>query len=109
MNSLAELKSFRIRSHNNVIFLYLNINSTRNKFDNLKLIIDEHVDILFLCHLPSPRLTSCTAPKDIQIIPFELNLRKEKWMFMYIYRPPAQDKQYFSENLSKIVDHYASI
>ena len=27
-------------------FSYLNINSIRNKFDNLKLIIDEHVDIL---------------------------------------------------------------
>ena len=48
-------------------------------------------------------------PKDIQIIPFELNLRKEKWMFMCIYRPPAQNKQYFLENLSMIVDHYSSI
>ena len=44
-NSLAELKSLRIRNHNSVIFSYLNINSIRNKFDNLKLIIDEHVDI----------------------------------------------------------------
>ena len=40
---------------------------------------------------------------------FELNLRKEKWMFMCIYRPPAQNKQYFLENLSMIVDHYSSI
>ena len=45
-NSLAELKSLRIRNHNNVTFSYLNINSIRNKFDNLKLIIDKHVDIL---------------------------------------------------------------
>ena len=30
-------------------------------------------------------------------------------MFMYIYRPPAQNKQYFLENLSMIVDHYSSI
>ena len=44
-------------------------------------------------------------PKDIQIMQFELNLRKEKWMFMCIYRPPAQSKQYFLENLSMIVDH----
>ena len=48
-------------------------------------------------------------PKDIQIMQFELNLRKEKWMFMCIYRPPAQNKQYFLENLSMIVDHYSSI
>ena len=45
-NSLAELKSLRIRNHNNVIFSYLSINSIRKKFDNLTLIIDEHVDIL---------------------------------------------------------------
>ena len=45
-NSLAELKSLRIWNHNNFNFSYLNINSIRNKFDNVKLIIDEHVDIL---------------------------------------------------------------
>ena len=48
-------------------------------------------------------------PKDIQVILFGLNLRKEKWMLMYIYRPPAQSKQYFSEKFSMIVDHYLSI
>ena len=146
MNSLAELKSPRIWNHNNVIFSYLNINSIRNKFDNLKLIIDEHIDILcvaeskidnsfptaqFSClgyhkhkpyrldisdsrggllvylksHLLSRRLTNYTTPKDIEIIPFELNLKKEKWMFISIYRPPSQNKQYFWENLSMIVDH----
>ena len=60
-------------------------------------------------HLPSRRLTNYTTPKDIQIIPFELNLRKEKWMFMCIYKPPAQNKQYFLENVFMIVDHYSSI
>ena len=44
-NSLAELKSLRIQNHNSAIFSYLNINSIRNKFDNLKLIINKHVDI----------------------------------------------------------------
>ena len=60
-------------------------------------------------HLPSRRLTYYTTPKNIQIIPFELNLRKEKWLLMCIYRPPAQNKQYFVENISIIVDHYSSI
>ena len=46
MNSLAELKFLRIRNHNNVIFSCLKIISIKNKFDNLKLLIDEHVDIL---------------------------------------------------------------
>ena len=48
-------------------------------------------------------------PKNTQIIPFELNLRKEKWMFICIYRPPVQNKQYFLENLSMIVDYYSII
>ena len=47
-------------------------------------------------------------PKDIKIIPFELNLRKEKWIFMCIYTSSMQNKQYFLENLSMIVDHYLS-
>ena len=60
-------------------------------------------------HLPSRRLANYFMPKDIQIVPFELDLRKEKWMFMCIYRPCAQNKQYFLENLSMIVDRYSSI
>ena len=60
-------------------------------------------------HLPSRRLTNHTAPNDIQITPFELNLRKEKWMFMCLYRTLAQNKHYFLENLSLIIDHYSSI
>ena len=47
--------------------------------------------------------------KDIQILPFELSLRKEKWMFMCIYSSPALNKQYFLENASMIVDHSISI
>ena len=128
-NSLAKLKFLRIRNHNNVIFSYLNINSIRNKFDNLKLIIDEPVDIPCVAetkinkcfptaqlswpgyhkpyrldisglwggllayiksHLPSRRLTNYIMPKDIQIIPFELNQGKENWMFICIHRPAAQ-------------------
>ena len=30
-------------------------------------------------------------------------------MFMCIYKPPAQNKQYFLGNLSMIADHYSSI
>ena len=119
-NFLAELKSLRIQDHNNVIFLYLHFNSIRDKFGNVKLIIDEHADILCVTetkidnsfptaqfswpgyhkayhldisdrrggvlvyiksNLPSQHLANYTTPKDIQIIPFKLNLRKEKWMF----------------------------
>ena len=60
-------------------------------------------------HLPSKRLSIHNTSNDIQVIPFELNLRKEKWMFMCIYRPPKQNSQYFLENLSSLAHHYSSI
>ena len=60
-------------------------------------------------HLPSKPLSTHNISNDIQVIPFELNLRKEKWMFMCIYKPPKQNNQYFLENLSSIADHYSSI
>ena len=34
--------------------------------------------------LPSKMLTKFKLPNNIQIIPFELNLRKEKWIFVII-------------------------
>ena len=60
-------------------------------------------------HLPSKLLSIHNTSNDIQVIPFELNIRKEKSMFMCIYRPPKQNSQYFLENLSSIADHYSSI
>ena len=36
-------------------------------------------------HLPSKLLSIHNTSNDIQVIPVELNLRKEKWMFMCIY------------------------
>ena len=148
MNSLDGLKSLRIHNHSNIILSYLNINSIRNKFDDLELMVNENLDILCIAetkidqsfpttqfllpgyrkpyrldisdkegglliyikaHLPSKLLSNHISPKDIQAVPFELNLRKEKWMFVCIYRPPKQDSQYFLENLSLIIDHYSSI
>ena len=38
--------------------------------------------------LPSKMLTKFKLPNNIQIIPFELNLRKDKWLFVSIYKPP---------------------
>ena len=150
MSSLDGLKSLRIHNHANITFSYLNINSIRKTFDDLKLklIINENVDILCIAetkidesfptaqfllpgyhkpcrldisdkqgglsiyikaHLPSRLLSNHISPKDIQVMAFKLNLRKEKWMFVCIYRPPKQDSQYFFENLSLINDQYSSI
>ena len=132
--SLDGLKSLRIHNHSNIIVSHLNINSIRNKFDDLKLVIDENVDILCIAetkidesfptaqfilpgyhkpyrlditdkqggllvyiksHLSFKLLSIHNTSNDIQVIPFELNLREKKWMFMCIYRPPKQNSQYF--------------
>ena len=60
-------------------------------------------------HLPSTLLSNIISPKYIEAIPFELNLRKEMWMFVCIQKPPKLESQYFFENLSLIIDHYSSI
>ena len=124
------------------------MNSIRNKFDDLKLMIDENVDILCIAetkivesfqtvqfilpgyhkhyrldvtdkqagllvyirsHLPSKPLSTHNISNDIQVIPFEVNLKKEKWMFTCIYQPPKQNNQYFLENSSSIADGYSTI
>ena len=31
----------------------------------------------------------------MQTVPFEINLKKEKWLVTSIYRPPSQNSEYF--------------
>ena len=44
---------------------------------------------------------------DMQVIPIELNLRKQKWLIFVIYRPPRQDLNMFLLNMSNAVDFYS--
>ena len=44
-------------------------------------------------------LKNFDIPSDIQVIFFDLSLRKEKWMFTYIYRPSSQNKRCFLDKL----------
>ena len=53
-------------------------------------------------------LTKFKLPNNIQIIPFELNLRKDKWLFVSIYKPPLQNNQYFVSILSDLLDLYSN-
>ena len=57
--------------------------------------------------IPSHQLTDFKMPKDIQIIPVELNLRKTKWLLLNIYKPPKQSTLYFLEILSNIIIWYS--
>ena len=77
-----------------MIFSYIVINSIRNKFDNLCDLISKNVDI------PSVAETKLDP---------ELNLRKEKWLFVSIYEPPLQNNYYFLGTLNDLLDVYSVI
>ena len=59
--------------------------------------------------IPARMLCNCKLPPDIQAIPFEINLRKEKWLFISVYKPPSLNNQYFCDSLSELLDFYSSI
>ena len=44
------------------------------------------------------------CPSDIQILPVEMNLKKQKWLVIVIYTPPSQCKSYFITELTKVLD-----
>ena len=46
ISALDRLKSLRIHNHSNITLSYLNINSIRKHYDDLKLINNQNVDIL---------------------------------------------------------------
>ena len=144
---MPHLRNLRSKNAGNIIFSYLNINSTRSKFENLCELVAGNVDILCIAEtkldpsfpnsqflipgfhkplrmdvssrrggflvctkssLPSKMLTKFKLSNNIQIIPFELNLRKDKWLFACIYKPPLQNNQYFVSILSNLLDFYSN-
>ena len=46
-------------------------------------------------------------PTDIQLIPIELNLRKQTWLSLALYRPRDQNLSYFIDIISELLDVYA--
>ena len=55
-------------------------------------------------NIPSKMLKIPDCPNDIQVIPVEINLKKQKWLAIAIYTPPSQCKNYFITELTKILD-----
>ena len=58
--------------------------------------------------IPARVLTNFSTPADTQIIVFEINLRKEKWLFAAIYKPPSPNSQYVLDTLSDLLDFYSN-
>ena len=143
---MSHLRNLRSINPKNIFLSYININSIRNKFENLCDIVGNNVDILsiaetkrdssfpnaqfllpgfheplrldinhrssgLLVHikasLPAKILKKFKLPINIQRIPFEINLRKEKWLFVSIYKTPSQSNQYFVDILGGLLDFYS--
>ena len=57
--------------------------------------------------IPSRHLKSFKFSDAIECICFEINLRKKKWAFFSVYRPPTQPQDLLFENLGRALDHYS--
>ena len=57
-------------------------------------------------NIPSKLLNRFSIASDLQILPFELNFRKQKWLILVVYKPPRQNNIYFLNWLGNILDFY---
>ena len=51
--------------------------------------------VFFKLHIPSRWLNDFKIPSNMQIIPFEIDLREEKWLVASIYNAPSQNSADF--------------
>ena len=56
--------------------------------------------------LSAIQLKSFVLPKDIQIIPLQINLKNCKWLICSVYRQPSLDLNYFLQILTNLIDFY---
>ena len=140
------IKSLKLKYPKQPSIAYLNINSIRNKFEELKIIVKKNIDILIIAdtkidesfptnqfkmdgyrtpyryrtnenvgglliyineNIPSKELTGFKIPNDIQMLPIEINLRKQKWLMLPYYRRPITDPGYFLKTLGSTIEHYS--
>ena len=59
-------------------------------------------------HIPSRILNDFKVPSNIQIIPFEINLKKEKWLVASTYKAPSQESKYFLWYLTNLLEFYST-
>ena len=58
-------------------------------------------------NIPSRELNEHTLSDDIEIMCVEINLKKQKWVLISIYRPPNMNERYFLDHLSRVIDCYS--
>ena len=59
--------------------------------------------------IPTRMLFNYRLSPDTQAIPFEINLRKEKWSFVSVCKPPSHNNQYYCDYLPELLDFYSNI
>ena len=59
-------------------------------------------------HIPLRRLNDFKIPSNMQIISFEINLGKEKWLVASIYNAPSQKSKYFLWYLTNLLEFYCT-
>ena len=63
--------------------------------------------LIYIKTLLSKILTKLKLLINVQIIPFEINLRKKKLLFVSIYKPASQSNQYFLDLLGDLLGFYS--
>ena len=59
-------------------------------------------------HIPSIRLNIFKILSNIEIILFETNFSKEKWLVASIYIDPSQKNKYLLCNLKNLLEFYST-
>ena len=142
-----ELKCLRLANKNNLLLGYININSIRNKIEQLASIISDSFDVIAIAEtkldetfptsqfiidsymkpyrydrnkhgggllvyvkvgIPSKHLQVYSFPDDIEVIVVEINLKKQKWLLLCLYRSPSQSQAYFFGEIEKSLDFFSS-
>ena len=62
--------------------------------------------VYVLQDIPSKLLNNFNIPKDLQIIPFEITLKKRKWLIISVYNPDKSLSTIFLDGLSRLLDFY---
>ena len=55
----------------------------------------------------SKQLNTLSTQPDIQVVLFEINARKQKWLVLAIYKMIKQNSRYFVEQIYKLFDQYS--
>ena len=58
-------------------------------------------------NIPSLELPKTKLCQNIEILPIEINLKKEKWLIIPIYRPQWVSETTFLDCISTFIDHHS--